>query len=100
MIKQTTVAVMAITLGLAGCASPAPDVMILQLATTEVLGLPSTDDVTLSNIAKGSSDALGARIVSYTATTEKGPRFACSALMTPDPVVRKSQYSLVKCKPA
>ncbi|MBN3752322.1 hypothetical protein G3N95_05190 [Paraburkholderia sp. Tr-20389] len=100
MFKQTTFVAMAITLGLAGCASPAPDVMILQLATTEVLGLASTDDVTLSHMAEGSPDALGTRVVSYTATTEKGPRFACSALMTPDPVVRKSQYSHVKCKPA
>lgn len=37
---------------ISGCATGAPDTMLLQQGTTNKLGLSSTDEVTISNIQK------------------------------------------------
>ncbi|QKJ86308.1 hypothetical protein PMPD1_1349 [Paramixta manurensis] len=67
---------------LAGCSST-PNTLKLQQATTNTLGLASTDEVTLSNVQKGEPNALGGSEVTFDAVTGKGRKFKCKTFMIP-----------------
>ncbi|TCV98308.1 hypothetical protein [Biostraticola tofi] len=71
----------AVTL-LAGCSST-PNQLKLHQGTANLLGLASTDEVTLSNVQKGTPDALGGSTVTFDATTARGRKFACKTFMIP-----------------
>jgi len=83
-----------------GCATGAPDAMILQQGTTNKLGLSSTDEVTISNIVKGPSNALGSSIVTWDALTTKGRKFSCQSLMMASlNPLEAAPYGDFKCQP-
>lgn len=85
---------------LAGCATGAPDLMLIQQATATQLGLASTDEVTVSNVVKGAPSALGGSSVTYSAVTARGRAFECSTLMMPSlNPLNKPDYSNFKCQP-
>ena len=85
---------------LAGCATGAPDMMILQQATSTELGLASTDEVTISNVVKGKPSALGGSTVTYDAVTAKGRQFTCNTMMMPNlNPLEKPTYTSFKCQP-
>ncbi len=99
MLKITVLTLLSLTL-LAGCATGAPDPMIIHQATTTTLGLASTDEVTVSNIKQSASNSLGANTVTFDATTTKGRKFACSTKMMPSiNPLEKPTYSTFKCEP-
>jgi len=83
---------------LSGCATGAPDPLIIQQATASRLGLASTDEVTISNVVKAQPDALGGSKVTFDATTAKGRKFACNTLMMPNlNPLEKPSYSTFEC---
>ncbi|WP_231868495.1 hypothetical protein [Gluconobacter japonicus] len=69
----------------AGCTQMQPNdaIVPLQAATAQMIGLASSDELTISNVQATSPDGLGGQQLSYTATTVRGRVFSCSALMTP-----------------
>ncbi|OMQ24394.1 hypothetical protein [Serratia oryzae] len=90
----------AVALTLTGCATGAPDTMLLQQGTVNVLGLASTDELTLSNIQKGEANALGSSNVVFDAVTAKGRKFSCQTLMMPSlNPLDKPTYGEFKCQP-
>lgn len=91
---------LATVMTLAGCATGAPDTMRLQQGTVNVLGLASTDELTLSNIQKGEANALGSSNVVFDAVTARGRKFQCQTLMMPNlNPLDKPTYGEFKCEP-
>lgn len=87
-------------IALSGCATGAPDIMVIQQATATRLGLSSTDEVTISNTVKATPDALGASKVTFEATTAKGRKFACYTTMMPSlNPLDKPTYTDFECQP-
>ncbi len=82
-------------LALTGCMSN-PNSLKLQQGTTNILGLASTDEVTLSNIQKGTPNALGGSEVTFDATTAKGRKFKCKTFMIPG-LLAEPTYSDFSC---
>ena len=70
---------------LAGCAtmSTTNAMVPLQSETAKMLGLASSDELTLTNVNAEPPNALGGQNYTYTATTKSGRVLNCSALMTP-----------------
>jgi hypothetical protein len=90
----------AVVLTLTGCATGAPDTMRLQQGAANVLGLASTDELTISNIQKGEANALGSSDVVFDVVTTKGRKFSCQTLMMPSlNPLEKPTYSEIKCQP-
>jgi hypothetical protein len=100
MYKKTAlVAVLSLTV-LTGCATGAPDPLILQQATSTRLGLASTDEITLSNVVKAAPDALGGSTVTFDAVTAKGRKFGCQTRMLPNlNPLEKPTYTTFECSP-
>ncbi|KGT94207.1 hypothetical protein NG99_10175 [Erwinia typographi] len=96
-MKKVLLAVSAavMLLSVAGCSST-PNTMKLQQGTTNLLGLASTDEVTLSNIQKGTPNALGGSDVTFDATTAKGRKFKCKTFMIPG-LLAEPTYSDFTC---
>ncbi|MBA7844074.1 hypothetical protein HV213_28315 [Klebsiella sp. RHBSTW-00484] len=85
---------------LAGCATGAPDMMVIQQATATQLGLASTDEVTVSNVVKGKPSALGGSTVTYDAVTARGRKFTCNTMMMPNlNPLEKPTYTSFQCQP-
>lgn len=90
----------AVVFTLTGCATGAPDTMLLQQGAANVLGLASTDELTISNIQKGEANALGSSTVVYDAVTAKGRNFTCNTLMMPNlNPLEKPTYTKIECQP-
>lgn len=85
---------------LAGCATGAPDMMLIQQATATRLGLASTDEVTITSLVKGTPSALGSSTVTYNAVTTKGRQFTCNTRMMPSlNPLDKPTYTEFECQP-
>lgn len=74
-----------VTLMLTGCSTLKTDqaIPLLQAETAKMLGLGSSDEITVTNVNGAQPDALGGQKLSYRATTEKGRIFDCSSMMMP-----------------
>lgn len=66
-------------LALAGCSTMSVNEAIvpLQTETAKMIGLASSDELTISNVKAGEPDKLGGQQLTYTATTTKGRVFNC-----------------------
>lgn len=69
--------VLTVTLMLAGCSTLKTDqaIPLLQAETAKMLGLGSSDEITVTNVNGAQPDALGGQKLSYRATTEKRAYF-------------------------
>jgi hypothetical protein len=74
-----------VTVLVTGCSTLKTDqaVPLLQAETAKMLGLGSSDEITVTNVNGSQPDALGGQKLSYRATTEKGRIFDCSSMMMP-----------------
>ncbi|WP_199637038.1 hypothetical protein JEM67_20725 [Serratia sp. PAMC26656] len=93
--------VLAVTLLVAGCSMLKTDQVIplLQAETTKMLGLGSSDEITVTNVNGGQPDALGGQKLSYRATTEKGRIFDCSSMMMPGFLGSAPSLTTPSCTP-
>lgn len=73
------------SLTLSACATMSTtDAMIpLQTETAKMLGLASSEELTITNVNAEQPDALGGQKYTYRATTKSGRILDCSASMTP-----------------
>lgn len=71
----------------------------LQSATAQMIGLASSDELTISNVKAGAPDPLGAQQLSYVATTTKGRTFNCTSHMTPGLLTTPPSLSQPSCVP-
>lgn len=100
MKKNLLLMALGIAALISGCATGAPDTMLLQQGTTNKLGLSSTDEVTISNIQKGTANVLGSSIISWDAVTTKGRKFTCQTLMMASlNPLEKAPYGEFDCQP-
>jgi len=88
-------------LALAGCSTLSVNQAIvpLQSATAQMIGLASSDELTISNVKESEPDRLGAQTLTYTATTTKGRVFECQANQMPGLLLAKPQLSNPTCRP-
>ncbi|MBS1032101.1 hypothetical protein JK192_12000 [Gluconobacter cerinus] len=86
---------------MAGCTQMQPNdaIVSLQAATAQMIGLASSDELTVSNVQATSSDGLGGQQLSYTATTVRERVFSRSALMTPGLFTEPPQSVSPHCTP-
>ena len=93
--------VLTVTLMLAGCSTLKTDqaIPLLQAETAKMLGLGSSDEITVSNVNGAQPDALGGQKLSYRATTEKGRIFDCSSMMMPGILGSAPTLSAPTCSP-
>lgn len=86
---------------LSGCVAVDRNVAIvkLQAHTANMIGLSSSDEVTLSNVNFGESNPLTGQEVTYKATTAKGRTFQCNARIVDGTILSEAQIKLPSCKP-
>ena len=86
---------------LAGCSTLKTDqaIPLLQAETAKMLGLGSSDEITVTNVNGAQPDALGGQKLSYRATTEKGRSFDCSSMMMPGILGSAPTLSSPTCTP-
>lgn len=85
----------------AGCTQLSTNdaIVPLQAATAQMIGLASSDELTVSNVQATAPNALGGQQMSYTATTVRGRVFACTAILTPGLLTTPPQVSSPHCTP-
>jgi hypothetical protein len=88
-------------LGLAGCSTMSVNQAIvpLQSETAKMIGLSSSDELTVSNVKASEPDKLGTQTLTYTATTTKGRVFNCKATQTPGLLLSTPTLSNPSCTP-
>lgn len=86
---------------LAGCSTMSVNQAIvpLQTSTAQMIGLASSDELTVSNVKMSEPDKLGAQTVTYTATTAKGRVFDCKSTQTPGLLISSPTLSAPTCTP-
>jgi hypothetical protein len=101
MIMKTTFIALTMTLLVAGCSTLKTDqaIPLLQAETAKMLGLGSSDEITVTNVNSGQPDALGGQKLSYRATTDKGRIFDCSSMMLPGLLLSAPTLSAPSCTP-
>jgi hypothetical protein len=84
---------------LAGCATVSTNdaIVLLQTETAEIIGLASSDELTVTEVEASKPDALGGQELKYKATTTKGRIFRCSALMMPGLLAAPPTVSAPSC---
>ncbi|PKH24779.1 hypothetical protein CIG19_07125 [Enterobacterales bacterium CwR94] len=91
----------ALVLTLAGCTTMKTDqaIPLLQAETAKMLGLASSDEITVTQVNGAAPDALGGQKLNYRATTDKGRIFDCSSLMMPGLLLSPASLSTPTCTP-
>jgi len=86
-------------LALAGCSTMSVNdaIVPLQTETAKMIGLASSDELTISNVKAGEPDKLGGQQLTYTATTTKGRVFNCSSMQTPGLLASPPTLSAPSC---
>ncbi|MEG9529976.1 hypothetical protein [Mannheimia indoligenes] len=86
---------------LSGCVAVDRNVAIvrLQAETANMIGLSSSDEITVSNVNFGESNVLTGQLVTYRATTNKGRTFDCNARIVDGTILSEAQIKLPSCKP-
>jgi len=88
-------------LALSACGTTQMNMIDVQKATAETLGLASSDELTITNVKYGEKNMLGGQDVSYTATTVRGRKFLCTAFMIPGLTpLEAPKFSDGECRPA
>lgn len=90
-----------VTTLLSGCVAVDRNVAIvrLQAETANMLGLSSSDEITISNVNFGETNVLTGQAVTYKATTAKGRTFQCDARIVDGTILTEAQIKLPSCKP-
>lgn len=85
---------------LSGCVAVDRNVAIvrLQAATANMIGLSSSDEITISNVNFGEKNVLTGQQVTYKATTAKGRTFQCESRIV-DSFLTEAQVNPPSCKP-
>ncbi|MHA2898405.1 hypothetical protein [Enterobacter sp. H2G27] len=93
--------VLAIALTLSGCSTLKTDqaIPLLQADTAKMLGLGSSDEITVTNVNGSQPDMLGSQKLTYRATTEKGRIFDCQSQMMPGILGAAPALSAPSCTP-
>jgi len=81
--KLRALAIAGVSLLLSGCGSSQVNMIEMQSATAQTLGLASSDEITVANVKYAEKNSLGGQKLSYDATTARGRKFACTAYVTP-----------------
>lgn len=91
----------AAVVAISGCTTMGTNEAIvpLQSATAQMIGLASSDELSVTNVKAGDPDALGAQDLTYTATTKNGRRFDCKARMMPGLLISKPTLTTPSCAP-
>lgn len=99
-LGKMLVAVAAVV-AMSGCTTMGTNEAIvpLQSATAQMIGLASSDELSVTNVKAGTPDSLGAQDLSYTATTKNGRRFDCTARMMPGLLLSKPTLTTPSCTP-
>lgn len=99
-MKRTFIA-LTVTLLVTGCSTLKTDqaIPLLQAETAKMLGLASSDEITVTNVNSSQPDALGGQKLSYRATTDKGRIFDCSSTMLPGLLLSPPTLSAPTCTP-
>lgn len=86
---------------LSGCVQVDRNVAIVQLqaATANMIGLSSSDELTISNVTWGTSNPILGQDVTYKATTTKGRTFECHTKIVDGTVVTAPSIQPPSCKP-
>ncbi|PZD63527.1 hypothetical protein ARC272_11645 [Pantoea ananatis] len=86
---------------LSGCTTMSPDLAmpILQADTAKMLGLGSSEELTITNVSMSKRDALGSQMITYRATTAKGRILDCEAQEIPGLLMQPAAVSTPTCKP-
>lgn len=86
---------------LSGCVAVDRNVAIvkLQAATANMIGLSSSDELTVSNVNFGETNVLTGQLVTYKATTAKGRTFQCEARIIDGTVLTEAEIKHPSCKP-
>lgn len=86
---------------LSGCTTMSVNQAIvpLQTATAQMIGLASSDELTVSDVKASQPDKLGAQTLSYTAKTANGRVFQCQATQMPGLLLNKPTLSNPTCTP-
>lgn len=84
-MKKNIIAIAAFTLILTGCTTMDKNVAVVQLqkATASMMGLASSDELTVSKVSFNEPDAFGGQKISYRAKTQRGRTLDCTANMQP-----------------
>lgn len=93
------IAALATAVTLTGCATMSTNdaIVPLQAETARIIGLASSDELTVTDVHAGKPDAMGGQRLSYTATTTKGRIFKCTSLMTPGLLASPPSLSAPSC---
>lgn len=88
-------------LALSGCSTMSSNDAIppLQTETAKMLGLSSSDELTVTNVSATKPDTLGSQMLSYRATTDKGRIFDCQSQMIPGILGQEPVVTRPKCTP-
>ncbi|BEG75300.1 hypothetical protein [Achromobacter xylosoxidans] len=91
----------AAVVAVAGCTTMGTNEAIvpLQSATAQMIGLASSDELTITNVKADKADSLGAQNLTYTATTTKGRRFDCTSRMMPGLLTSPPTLTTPSCTP-
>lgn len=90
-----------ILLAMVGCTTMGTNEAIvpLQSATAQMIGLASSDELSVSDVKASEPDTLGAQSLSYVATTTKGRRFNCTSRMMPGLLTSAPTLTTPSCTP-
>lgn len=97
--------IFALSLGavlLSGCVSVSTDQAVIQLQSQTaqgVLGLASSDELTVSNVVRTKSSIPGNENVTYTATTAKGRVLSCKATIMAGTILTSPTVLQPECTP-
>lgn len=96
-----TLSLAATILAVSGCTTMGTNEAIvpLQSATAEMIGLASSDELSVTDVKASEPDPLGAQDLSYVATTTKGRRFNCTARMMPGLLISAPTLTKPSCAP-
>ena len=86
---------------LSGCSTMSPNlaIPILQADTAKMLGLGSSEEITVTNVSTSKPDLLGSQMISYRATTTKGRILDCEAQIIPGLPLQDPTVTTPKCQP-
>lgn len=101
-MKKTTLltALLGATL-LSGCVAVDRNVALvrLQAETANMIGLSSSDEITLSSVEYGQATPLLGQDVKYRATTTKGRVFECTSTISDATLISKASIAPPSCRP-
>jgi hypothetical protein len=101
MKAKHSYAAVLVLVALSGCSTMSANdaVVPLQSETAKIVGLASSDELTVTDVHANKPEALGGQELSYTATTTKGRVFHCTATMMPGLLASPPSVTAPSCTP-